>query len=303
MITSTREGRRANAMTGGRRLAGAVGVLVGLLVAGQSHAGTVRYVDDDGLDGFNCTNAPCTTISAAIADAKSPVTVIRVRPGTYVEQVVVPFGHGDPRRGVRQPPRGHQADRDDTDAPHHSTVGSRRRRRARRRPPATDLGRRHRPVHDEHRRRVLARAGRDLRPQRVGRRRPDRSSNAGRERTARLPGPAASASLVESGVKARSSSAGRSSGKSRFISKSVHFESFQKAGLVGIGPNTLVRLEDGDALRATRRRQAGAAVLPYGFEARQGRSRHDHQLDRDRRLVGAGRQARRRHPRPLRAAR
>jgi hypothetical protein len=95
-------------MAGRRWLALALGALAGLLVIAPAQAGQLRYVDDDGLDGFNCTNAPYTTISAAIAASKSG-DEIRVCPGTYVEQVVIPFNmtiRGEPfgtRRAVIRP--------------------------------------------------------------------------------------------------------------------------------------------------------------------------------------------------------
>lgn len=65
--------------------------LAGLLLAaglgGTAHA-VVRYVDDDGQDPFECTAAPYSSISAAIAEAK-PGDEIRVCPGTYPEQLVI----------------------------------------------------------------------------------------------------------------------------------------------------------------------------------------------------------------------
>jgi hypothetical protein len=243
-----------------------------LLVAGQSHAGTVRYVDDDGLDGFNCTNAPYTTISAAIADAK-PGDEIRVCPGTYVEQVS-PFDmaiRGEAfgsRRAFIKPTAMTQ------------TL-----------PPSTMESRRRRPLDDGH----LLDLDVDIdlsmntvgacspvwpgsTSERVGGRPPD--LQRGRERTATATAAASSWSKAASGDHPRPADS------VAFISKSVHFENFQKAGLVGIGPNTLVRLED-DALRDAQ--APGAPAVPY-VRNRQGRSRQDHQLDRDRHLSG-GRQA------------
>ncbi len=262
MITGHARGN-ANAMTTGRRLAGVAGVLGGVLMAAYAHAGSVLYVDDDGLDGFNCTNAPYTTISAAVAAAK-PGDEIRVCPGTYVEQVVVPFDmaiRGEAfgsRRAVIKPAAmtqtlptldggnpvaaavlddGHLLRISDVDIDlSMNTVGACS-------PVLAGI----------YVRNAWAAVDRIEIYNAVVNGRPDCDSGIG--------------ILVESGVK--EIILGRPIfGKSRFISKSVHFENFQKAGLVGIGPNTLVRLEDGDALRDAQA-PAGAAV-PYGFELAKG---------------------------------
>lgn len=74
-------------MTVRRWLKRAVAVAA-LVVASTAGAGEVLYVDDDGADGFNCTNAPYQTINDALAAAR-PGDDIRVCPGTYDEQLVV----------------------------------------------------------------------------------------------------------------------------------------------------------------------------------------------------------------------
>jgi hypothetical protein len=59
-----------------------------LLAASNALAGNLLYVDDDGADGFNCTNAPYQTINAALSAAKAGDD-IRVCPGTYAEQLLI----------------------------------------------------------------------------------------------------------------------------------------------------------------------------------------------------------------------
>ena len=249
-------------MTGGRRLSAAVAVLVGALVAAQSHAGTLRYVDDDGLDGFNCTNAPYTTISAAIADSKEG-DEIRVCPGTYVEQVVVPFDisiRGEAfgsRRAVIKPAAmpatlpgldggnpiaaavlddGHLLRMSDVDIDlANNTVGA-----------CSPM------LAGIYIRNAWAAIDRMEIYNAVVNGRPDCDSGVGL--------------LVESGV-TEIVLGHPILGKSRFISKSVTFTSFQKAGLAAIGQNTLVRLEDGVATGGVG--VAGSAV-PYGFEVATG---------------------------------
>jgi hypothetical protein len=256
----------AKAMMAGRRLAGALGALlglfVGLFVAVRADAGTLRYVDDDGLDGFNCTNAPYTKISDAIAASKAG-DEIRVCPGTYVEQIVIPFQmtiRGEPfgsRRAVIKP----------TSLP--TTL------------PSLDGGN---PVtaailDDGHLLR-LSDIDIDLADNTVGACSPMlagvyvRNGWAAIERlevynaivNGRPDCDSGVGILVESGIK--EILFGRPVyGKSRFIAKDLHFESFQKAGLVGIGPKTIVRLEGGEAAGALA--GAGAAV-PYGYELANG---------------------------------
>jgi len=63
-------------------------VLLGALGAGNALAGRVLYVDDDGMDGFNCDDAPYQRINDALAVAVNG-DEIRVCPGTYPEQLVI----------------------------------------------------------------------------------------------------------------------------------------------------------------------------------------------------------------------
>jgi hypothetical protein len=217
-----------------------------------------RYVDDDGLDGFNCTNAPYTTISAAIADSKEG-DEIRVCPGTYVEQVVIPFDmsiRGEAfgsRRAVIRP----------TAMP--ATL------------PTLDGGN---PVaaailNDGHLLR-LSDVDVDLGANTLAACSPilagiyvrnafvaiDRIEVYNTVVNGRPDCDSGVAVLVESGVKAIV--IGQPVyGRSRFIAKSLHMENFQKAGLAAIGPNTLVRLENG---LATRPAAAAGAAVPYGYQ-------------------------------------
>jgi hypothetical protein len=244
------------------RLAGGLGVFAALLVAVQAQAGTLRYVDDDGLDGFNCTNAPYTTISAALADSKAG-DEIRVCPGTYVEQVVIPFDvtiRGEAfgsRRAVIKPVAmtatlpgldggnpiaaailddGHLLRMSDVDIDlaNNALIACS--------PVLAGI----------YIRNAWASLERIEVDNTIVNGRPDCDSGVG--------------ILVESGVK--EIILGQPVfGKSRFIAKSLRFENFQKAGLAAIGPNTLVRCENGVATRTAA--LIGAAV-PYGYEFAKG---------------------------------
>jgi hypothetical protein len=244
------------------RLAGGLAGFAALLVAVQAQAGTLRYVDDDGLDGFNCTNAPYTTISAAIADSKAG-DEIRVCPGTYVEQVVIPFDltiRGEAfgsRRAVIKPVSmtatlpgldggnpiaaavlddGHLLRMSDVDIDlaNNALIACS-------------------PIlAGAYIRNAWASLERIEVYNAIVNGRPDCDSGVG--------------ILVESGVK--EIVLGQPIfGKSRFIAKSLRFENFQKAGLAAIGPNTLVRCENGVATRPAA--LVGAAV-PYGYEFAKG---------------------------------
>jgi hypothetical protein len=244
------------------RLAGGLGVFAVLLVTVQAQAGTLRYVDDDGLDGFNCTNAPYTTISAAIADSKAG-DEIRVCPGTYVEQVVIPFDltiRGEAfgsRRAVIKPASmtatlpsldggnpiaaailddGHLLRMSDVDIDlSNNTLIA-----------CSPI------LAGVYIRNAWASLERIEVYNAIVNGRPDCDSGVG--------------ILVESGVK--EIILGQPVfGKSRFIAKSLRFENFQKAGLAAIGPNTLVRCENGVATRTAA--LIGAAV-PYGYEFAKG---------------------------------
>ena len=183
MTTTTFGGRHRDPMAG-RGLAVARGCIVAARASAHAHAGMMRYVDDDGLDGFNCTNAPYTTISAAVAASKQG-DEIRVCPANYEEQVVIPFDmtiRGEAfgsRRAVITPDRmpatlpgldggnpiaaavlddGHLLRMSDVDI---------------------DLA-------NKHRRGLLAGPRRRLRPERVGVPRADRGLQRDRERASRL---------------------------------------------------------------------------------------------------------------------
>lgn len=249
-------------MTARRRLAIFGAAIVTLLAGVRADAGMVRYVDDDGLDGFNCTNAPYTTISAAVAASKQG-DEIRVCPGVYDEQVVVPFDmtiRGEAfgsRRAVIRPTAmpltlpgldggnpiaaailddGHLLRMSDVDIDlaNNTVVGCS--------PVLAGI----------YIRNAWAAVDRIEVYNAVVNGRPDCDSGIGL--------------LVESGVK--EIVLGQPVfGKARFIAKSLHFESFQKAGFVGIGPNTLVRMEGSVA---TRQPAGAGAAVPIGFELAKG---------------------------------
>ena len=244
-------------MTGRRQLTRGLGALA-LLVAVHSHAGTVRYVDDDGLDGFNCSNAPFATIGAAIAASKAG-DEIRVCPGTYPEQIVVPFpltirgeAFGSKRAVIRPTAmpatlpgldggnpisaavldNGHLLRMTDVDIDlaDNVAVGCS--------PVVAGI----------YIRNALAALTRVKVYNAAVSARPDCDSGVG--------------ILVESGVK--EIVLGRPLyGKSRFIGRGLHLENFQKAGLVAIGPQTMARLED---CVATRLPALAGAAVPAGFE-------------------------------------
>ena len=65
-----------------------VALVSAALGVGNAEAGKVLYVDDDGQDGFNCAGAPYSRITDALAAAVDG-DEIRVCPGTYPEQVVI----------------------------------------------------------------------------------------------------------------------------------------------------------------------------------------------------------------------
>jgi hypothetical protein len=65
-----------------------VAITATVLSAGSARAGQVLYVDDDQADGFNCSDAPYQRISDAVAVAKNG-DEIRVCPGEYDEQLVI----------------------------------------------------------------------------------------------------------------------------------------------------------------------------------------------------------------------
>jgi hypothetical protein len=261
MITRPSRGD-ANAMAGRRRLTRVLGALLGLLVGVRANAGTLRYVDDDGLDGFDCTNAQYTTISDAIAASKAG-DEIRVCPGTYVEQVVIPFQltiRGElfgSRRAIIKPtglPKtlpsldggnpvtaailddGHLLRLSDIDIDlADNTVGA-----------CSPM------LAGVYVRNALAAIERLEVYNAVVNGRPDCDSGVG--------------ILVESGID-QVVFGQPVYGKSRFIARDLHFESFQKAGLVAIGPKTIVRLSGGEALAAF----AGpGAAVPYGYELAMG---------------------------------
>ncbi len=66
----------------------AVVALGAVLLAAPARAGNVHYVDDDGMDGFNCAGAPFRTINDALAISANG-DEIRVCPGVYPEQLVI----------------------------------------------------------------------------------------------------------------------------------------------------------------------------------------------------------------------
>lgn len=240
----------------------ATAALLGALLSAPAHAGNLLYVDDDGLDGFKCTNAPYATISAAIAAAKKG-DEIRVCPGTYAEQVVVPFDmtiRGEAfgsRRAVIKP------------AAMPATV------------PTIDGGN---PVaaailNDGHILR-LSDIDIDLADNTVAGCSPVlagvyvRNGWAAIERlevaNAFVNGRPACDSgigiLVESGV--REILFGQPIfGKARFIAKTLRFQGFQKAGVVATGLKTVVRLEGGEA---TTTGAADGAAVPYGYQLSNG---------------------------------
>jgi hypothetical protein len=236
--------------------------LMAVLASAPAHAGMIRYVDDDGLDGFNCTNAPYTTISAAVAASKQG-DEIRVCPGVYDEQVVVPFdmtitgeAFGSRRAVIRPTAMSQTLPGLDGGNPIAAAV--------------LDDGHllRMSDVDIDLANNTLAAcspvlAGIYVRNawasvQRIEiynavvQGRPDCDSGVGL--------------LVESGVK--EIVLGQPVfGKSRFIAKSLRFEDFQKAGFVGIGPNTLVRMEGSVA---TRHPALAGEAVPLGFELAKG---------------------------------
>jgi hypothetical protein len=240
----------------------ALAALLGVLGGAPAGAGNLLYVDDDGLDGFNCTNAPYTTISAAVAAAKQG-DQIRVCPGTYVEQVVVPFDmtiRGEAfgsRRAVIKPTAmpatlptidggnpvaaailndGHVLRMSDVDIDlaDNTVAGCS--------PVLAGIYVRNGWAAIE--RLEIANA--------VVNGRPDCDSGIG--------------ILVESGI--REILFGRPIfGKSRFIAKTLDFEGFQKAGVVATGPKTVVRLEGGEATTAA---GADGAAVPYGYQLSNG---------------------------------
>jgi hypothetical protein len=249
-------------MTAGRGLAVLGAAIVVLVASAPAHAGMIRYVDDDGLDGFNCTNAPYTTISAAVAASKQG-DEIRVCPGVYEEQVVVPFDmtiRGEAfgsRRAVIRPTAmpatlpgldggnpiaaailddGHLLRMSDVDIDlANNTVAG-----------CSPV------VAGIYVRNAWASVQRIEIYHAIVNGRPDCDSGIGL--------------LVESGPK--EIVLGQPVfGKARFIAKSLRFEDFQKAGFVGIGPNTLVRMEGGVATR----QPAGAGeTVPIGYELANG---------------------------------
>lgn len=62
--------------------------LVLLLAGAEARGSQILYVDDDGMDPFNCAGAPFQTITDALAVANAG-DEIRVCPGVYPEQVTI----------------------------------------------------------------------------------------------------------------------------------------------------------------------------------------------------------------------